>query len=406
MDDVFAEWDAYARKKKLLSRPVRLPRRVSITAVTGIRRAGKSSILILERQQKRRAAYLNLEDNRIQQAGALDEIIKWFSDEETLFLDEITSMPGWEAWLARTHELLKGRLHIIVSSSRSLLKPVKVLRGRLIPLIIHPLSFNEFLSFKNVRLEPTTASRGKAERLLDEYLVYGGFPEVVLTSNKTEKITLLNSYFKDIVGLDVAELAREEPLTVELFTKYLLQTPYFSASKSLNVLKSQGLRISKETILKLEQRASDAFIFRFTTVTGVAVKDEKQYSRKAYAGDTGFFYAMTGKKDWGRLYENAVFLELLRRKEPQQSISYWRNERHETDFILKEGFKSVAAIQVTYDLDTSEEREVEGLLACLEELKLQEGIIITKERRGTLNKEGHTIRLIPLVDWLRSLRKR
>src|SRR3989338_8617738 len=138
-EGVFNEWSVYAGKKVLKERAIALERikessKLKIVAISGVRRSGKTSILILLynllKKQKEKVSYINLEDGRIKNnPNVLDEILKWFGDTGYLILDEITSVDGWESWLARNHELLKGRLNIVVSSSRSsLATPVKALR--------------------------------------------------------------------------------------------------------------------------------------------------------------------------------------------------------------------------------------------------------------------------------------
>jgi len=81
------------------------------------------------------------------------------------------------------------------------------------------------------------------------------FLKVALTDDRTDRVRILNSYFRDIVGLDIAEAAHEVPGTAELFGKYALQSPYFSASKCLNFFTSLGYRVGKERLLHLEQYA-------------------------------------------------------------------------------------------------------------------------------------------------------
>jgi len=168
MEPVFEEWNLYAKKKALKPRLIDLNRLISdsnlkIVGVTGIRRSGKSSILMLILQklqnEGKKAAYVNLEDSRISdQKEVLDGLIKWFGDSGFLLLDELTSAPDWEGWLARNHELLKGQLRLIVSSSRaSLSKPSKPLRGRLLAYELYPLSFKEYLQFSGIEVEHTTA---------------------------------------------------------------------------------------------------------------------------------------------------------------------------------------------------------------------------------------------------------
>lgn len=413
METVFEEWNAYALKKRLKPRAVDMKdfesnARLKIVGITGIRRSGKSSILMLLLQklanEGKTAAYINLDDSRIKDSKkVLDEILKWFGDSGYLLLDEITNAHDWEGWLARNHELLKGRLCLIASSSRkSLATPSKPLRGRMLAYEIYPLSFREFLDFKGIEIESTTAGMGKIEKALNEYLVYGGFPEAVLIDDKTDKIRLLNSYFKDIIGLDVAEVSGENITTVELFGKYIIETLHFSASKCLNFFKGLGHKIGKQSILNLEKHSQDGYLFFFVPVFSYTIKDRLQYPRKAYLGDTGFMHAISGKTDMGRLFENAVFLELKRRLLPQQDIHYWRNkEGVETDFVIREGLKVREIIQVVFAInEKTKEREIRGLATCAKEMGLKKGLIVTKDMEGTESIDGIKVEFVPLWKWL------
>lgn len=416
-EPVLEEWNAYAKKKSLLDRNIdwkKLEKKshLKIMAITGIRRAGKSSVLILLLHklllQQEKAAYVNLEDSRIKKNPHLfEEIIKWFGDEGYLLLDEITSGEDWEGWLARNHELLKGKLNLIVSSSRrGLITPTKPLRGRMLPLELYPLSFPEFLQFKKINPEKTTAGIGKIEKALEEYIIYGGFPEVVLSIDKIDKIELLTSYFRDIIGLDIAEVSGENVSTVEAFGKYVISTAYFSASKALNSFKSLGYKIAKQSLLNLERFSQESYLFFFVPIFSYSVKDRNQYSRKAYLGDTGFMYALEGKTDWGRLFENLVYLNLRKSHSSVIEINYWKNrEDKEVDFVLREGLKVKEIIQVVYYLneDKTKDREVSGLIACAKEFGLSRGLIITKDVEKTVKKEGVHIIFIPLWRWLLTL---
>lgn len=414
---VFEEWTAYAKRQVLKPRAgvdlksIENTAQLKIIGITGIRRAGKSSVLILllqklAKQEGLRAAYVNLEDSRIKDSKlVLDDLLKWFGDSGFLLLDEITGADDWEGWLARNHELLKGGLHLIVSSSREkLAKPSKPLRGRMLIYELYPLSFCEFLQFKNVKVEhTTTVGTGRMEKALEDYMIFGGFPEVALVGDKIDKIKLLNSYFKDIVGLDVAEIAKENVTTVELFGKYVIETSYFSASKCLNFFKSVGHKIGKQSILNLERCSEEGYLFFFVPIFSHTIKDQSQYPRKAYLGDTGFMYAMSGKTSMGRLFENAVFLELKRRLLPQQDIHYWKNEEGvETDFVIREGLDAKEAIQVVYEMkdEKTKERELRGLAACAGALGLGNGLVITKDVESSETIGGIKVQFTPLWKWL------
>ena len=412
--DVFEEWDSYAKRRELSSRDIDFDSiinesKVKIVAVTGIRRSGKSSVLMLLAQMLERkgekVCYINLEDSRLKgSATMLDDAIKWFGDTGFMLLDEVTSADDWEGWLARTHELLKGRLRLIVSSSRrNLVVPAKPLRGRILPRELYPLSFVEFLRFKGINVEKTTSGRGKMERAFSEYLKYGGFPEIALTEERVDKVRILDSYFKDIVGLDVAEISGEDIGVVETFGRYVIQSPYFSASKCLNFFKTLGYRVGKEKLLSLERLSQEGYLFFFIPVFSYSMKARAQYPRKAFCGDTGFPYGIAGKLDMGRLYENAAFLELRRRIQGRKEICYWRNkEGLETDFVIKQGNDVSEVIQVVYDLgdEKTRKREVNSIVECVKELKADDAIILTKEVSEAKTVDGVKIRFVPLVDWL------
>lgn len=412
MDDVFEEWNSYARQKKLKSRDINLESLkrnsgIKIVAVTGMRRSGKSSLLMLLHQklrEKNKVAYVNLEDSRIKDdKNVLDNVLKWFGDNGYLLLDEITSVNDWEGWLARNHEMLKGRLKLITSSSRkNLVVPAKPLRGRMLKYELYTLSFKEFMNFKGIKYETTTLGKGKVKKALEEFLIFGGFPEVVLTEINIDKIQLINSYFNDILGLDVSEISGENINVVETFGKYVIEAPYFSASKCLNYFKSLGYKIGKQSILDLEGYAQTSYLFFFTQIFSNNIKDRTQYPRKAYLGDTGFMNAISGKKDKGRLYENAVFLELKRRLNDNQEINYWKDKSSECDFVIREGLKVKDAMQVSYDIDNDKtfRREINGIVTCAEEFGLKKGIIITKDYESEEKHNKINLKFIPLWKWL------
>lgn len=411
---VFEEWGNYAIKRNLKKRNIDLKSIVKssnlkIVALTGVRRAGKSSMLMILQQdlikQGKRVAYVNLEDGRIKNTeNILDKLLKWFGDSGYLLLDEITSINNWEDWLARNHEMLKGQLSLIVSSSRkNLVVPSKPLRGRILPKEVYPLSFKEFLEFKEIIIEKTTAGVGKIEKALNEYLIYGGFPEIVLIEDKTEKMRILNSYFRDIIGLDVAEIAGENINVVELFGKYVIESTHFSASKCLNFFKSLGYKIGKQSLLHLEKYSQESYLFFFLPIFSYNIKDRSQYPRKVYSGDMGLVYNVSGKQDMGKLFENAVYLELRRRLEQNREINYWKNaEDKEVDFVIREGLKAKELIQVCYEIENEKtrNREIRGLVECAHELKCLEGTIITKEKEGKETIEEVKIMFIPLWKWL------
>lgn len=414
MEEMFEEWDTYAIKRKLIARDIDLDEvtnnsRLKIIPITGVRRAGKSSVLILMQQKLKKegnkVAYINLEDSRLKSnQDILNNIIKWFGDSGFLLLDEITNVNDWESWLARNHEMLKGKLNIIITSSRkSLIIPNKPLRGRLLSYEFYPLSFKEFLKFKNINIEKTTAGIGKIEKALEEYIIYGGFPEAVLLEDKIDKIRLINSYFKGIIGLDIAEISKESINIVETFGRYIIDSTYFSASKCLNYFKTLGYKIGKQTILDLEKYSQLSYLFFFIQIFSRNIKDRNQYPRKAYLGDTSFMNAISGKKDMGKLFENVVLLKLKRKLPQNQEINYWKKPNGaECDFVIREGLDIKKLIQVVYEIkdEKTRKREINGIMECAKEFGLDEGLIITKDYEGMEKIQNKKIKYIPLWKWL------
>jgi predicted AAA+ superfamily ATPase len=411
---VFEEWSEYAGRANHRQRETVLPIDLAerkVICLTGVRRSGKSSLLMYAFQRTEgKKAFLNLEDSRLSgKTDVLDEALGWFGDEGVLFLDEVSAVDGWEGWLARMHELAKGKLRIICSSSRAaFLKPAKPLRGRLAAIELFPLSFAEFLGFRNIELERTTAGKGKMERALEEYLRYGGFPEPVLINDETEKVSTLQEYFNDIVALDVAEASGESVELVELFGACLLKSAYFSATKFVNTLKSAGYGVGKSSLLSLEKYMEDAYLFFFVPIFSFNIADRLQYARKVYAVDTGFLYAVSGIEDKGRFYENAVFLKLRREKSrnPPVEINYWKSkEGHEVDFVLRKGLDAIKLVQVVYELDDkSKKREIRALIKAGGEFGLgkkeNELIVVTKDYDAIEKIEGYHVRFVRLGKWL------
>ncbi len=183
----------------------------------------------------------------------------------------------------------------------------------------------------------------------------------------------------------------------------MLQSTYFSASKCLNFFKTLGFKTGKEKMLSLERHSQAAYLFYFNQIFSYKMKDQSQYPRKAYAGDTGFYYSQTGKIDYGKLFENTAFLELKRRTDNHSEICYWKNKRGtECDFVIKKGTNVSEAIQVVYDMgdEKTRKREINGIVECAKELKPKKATILTKDTRETITAGRTKISIMPLMDWL------
>jgi predicted AAA+ superfamily ATPase len=235
-------------------------------------------------------------------------------------------------------------------------------------------------------------------------LTYGGFPEVVLSENK---VSIIQEYMNSIIALDVAALSSVPLKVVSDFSAQLIGITLFSATKLENIMKNMGHKIGKSTLLELEQMFETAYLAFFVPVFSTKIKDEALYPRKVYLGDTGFFYAARGKRNLGREYENAVFLQLRRKLNPLGQISYYRSAgNQEVDFVIRQGSEVKKLIQVVYDLDDekTKEREIKALVEAAGEFNLNgkkgELLIITKDYEAKEEVSGKKITYRKLWKWL------
>ena len=395
-----------------------------IIVITGFRRVGKTFLLyqllnrVLEEMDREEAVYVNFDDERIPlRTEFLTELLptlkRSFSEKcGLLFLDEIQDMPDWSKWLRRIHDNEELEIFVTGSSSKVSSREIPTeLRGRCLEVNLYPLSFKEFLTFKGVDVNIDTVPYSEGEkiktwRMLDEYLDYGGMPEVVL-SGEERKYEILQQYYGTVVARDIVErynINNEEGLKALL--RLLLNSTQYSVSKLYATLKSMNYRIGKTTLLNYLAYIESSYFTHSIKIFSPKVKDQLQYPRKLYFIDNGFINAISIRlsKNTGRLYENAVAMELLRRSAGKDiDIHYWRDASgKEVDFVVKEGLGIKKLIQVCCDisdLDTKK-RETRSLVRASEELKCDDLLIITGDHEGKEDIGGKKISFVPLWKWL------
>lgn len=403
---------------------VSIPKKVrKIVTFSGIRRAGKTYIMfqlirqLSKQHNKESIFYVNFEDERIERkkenlTDLIPSLIRMYGDgnkEYFLFLDEVQIMPEWSRWLRRIHDTYRN-INLYVSGSSAKVSSREIpteLRGRALNFEIYPLNFKEFIKFKNIALEKgfkySERKLSLLKNALDEYMKYGGFPEVVLEDSETNKRKIIQEYYNTIVSRDITE--RNRVKKIELlhdFLRLLLNTNTFSINKTFNTLKSQNKKVGKETIIKYTKYCEDAYFCFFVPIFSYKIKDQMQYPKKVYFADNGFLSVLSLKfsKDFGKLYENLVFLELKRANE---QIFYWRNEqKEEVDFVVKQGLKVKQLIQVCHNIEDydTKKREIRALLKASKELRCNNLIVITENKKGEEITENKKIKYIALLDYL------
>ncbi|MFQ1020772.1 ATP-binding protein [Tardisphaera saccharovorans] len=393
----------------------------SIVALAGVRRAGKTyemfsimKALVQQGVPRSRLLYVNFEDERLRGIGTdqLQEVIDVYhelsgskqDDRPYLFLDEVQNAEGWEMWVRRLHD--EGfRIFVTGSSSKLLSREIATaLAGRQITYLIFPFSFKEFLSAIRFNADPVSLySRwGEVMGFVSAYLTYGGFPEVVLTREEPTKLRLLSSYYDSIVFRDIVErYSVRDTNTLATLLRYAVSSygNQFSSSKAYSYLKSNGIRVSKKTVDAYLDHAKSVFFLFELFKYSKGFKRSNQARRKAYLVDSGFA-SLFGAQDWGRLLENAVFLELQRMvaNDPTLSVNYW-SDGEEVDFALSRRGQPVQAIQVTYELsESNRKRELEPLVEVAGQTGA-EPLLITYDRDGEEIYEGRRVKVISFARW-------
>lgn len=398
------------------------PRKV--LAITGFRRVGKTYLLfqllneILKRNDKEQAVYINFDDERIPErteflTQLLPIIKQTFSkDPEYIFLDEIQNMPDWSRWLRRIYDSEDMGIFVTGSSSKVSSREIPTeLRGRSLEIKVFPLSFGEFLNFRRKEIDIKAVKYSESERtklvkMLNEFLNFGGMPEVVL-AREDKKFEILQQYFGTVVSRDIIERFRvKNEVALKSMLKLLLNSTHYSISRMYDNLKSLNYKIGKTTLLNYMNYVESSYFTHSLPIFSPKVKDQLQYARKVYFIDCGFINALSTRlsKNMGRLYENTVAIELLRRSSKKDvELYYWKDRLgKEVDFVVKEGLKIRQLIQVCYDIDNfdTKKRELDALLKCSYELKCKDLLIITGDSEGIEEYKNRRIKLTPLWKWL------
>jgi len=396
-----------------------------IKVIIGARRSGKSYIMrqlakwLIEKKgvNKNNILIINFEDPRftgldtklLQQA--LDVYLETYKPEGEIyvFLDEVQEIPRWEKWVRTMQEL--GKANIIVSGSNSKLlssELATVLTGRHLDMTVMPLSFAEFLKFKNLEItNELECIRNEIvlKSFLKEFLEFGSFPLVVLGQDKE---SILLSYFDDVVNKDLIKRYKirktEEIKSLVKFYLSNVSSPvtFTSVGKFLNISTVSAERFSAY----LETSYVVFFLKRFS----FKVKQQEKSPRKVYAVDTGLANVVGFRfsDNFGKLAENMVFLELKRRSnfDPSMEIYYWKSlAQEEVDFVVKRNTNVTELIQVCWDIQdiNTKKRETKVLLKAMYEFKLDSGLIITEDFEGEDNFGGKKIRYVILKKWLLGL---
>jgi len=370
-----------------------------IKVITGPRRAGKSFLAV--RALKENFGYVNFDDEVLARTEDLNGVLKLahevYGDFETIFLDEIQNVNGWELFVGRLRRL---SYNVVLTGSNSKLLSSELathLTGRYVEVKVFPFSFGEFLRAKKIDPKVEISSQeGKMLSKLSEYLEKGGFPEIAVKGYDYRDYGRM--LFDGIIMKDVVS-RKNVKYSSTLYELALYLVSNFAREFSYTRLKNALDVGSVHTVKNYVDYLEEAFIILKAERFSYKVRESLKSPRKAYIVDPVFLSAgFNPSPDLGRKMENTVAVELLRRG---YSLYYWRDERREVDFVLRRGLKVEELIQVTTELTKDNyKREIAGLVDVGERLKAERLTVITWDDEDVIEESGREVRVIPLWKWL------
>jgi uncharacterized protein len=388
-----------------------------IITLIGPRRSGKSyyflhlmHALIQSGVPQQNIIYLNFEDERLTlEAKDLDSILKAYHElypsvkwkDCYFFFDEIQNIENWEKFVRRCNDTITKNIFLTGSNANLLSREIATaLRGRTLSYEILPLSFREFLSFKNVNWKKRdSASQSKVNKLFLQYLATGGYPEVTML-NDNLKTQALQEYFDVMTYRDLVERYQFTNLPViKYFLKRVASTAgsYLSLNKIYLELRSQGYKLDKNYLYELNEAAKAVYLSMPVDKFDFSELKRANSDKKTYFIDNGLLNAITFKfsHDNGKLLENLCYLELRRQNVP----TYYYKNGKECDFVLYTENKKPLPLQVTYSLTDPDtyEREVSSLVYCCKKLDVKKGVILSMAERPDATVSGVKIKFISAV---------
>jgi predicted AAA+ superfamily ATPase len=364
-----------------------------VIGLAGARRSGKTFLFFRTIQRllasgvaRPQLIYLNFEDDRLQplRAEELDMVLRSHRElfPETigqrcyLFLDEVQNVPGWERWVRRLHDTEDIEAFVTGSSSHLLTRDLATaLRGRSITFEVFPLSFAEALDFRGIVWQPSHPdSESLVRGALEDYLRWGGFPEVVLADESLRPL-ILGEYASLMLYRDVVERysVRNEALMREL-----LRFAFRNTASLLNVSKlhrdfaTLGFSVSKNTLHEYLGYLDDSFLLFLLPKHERSLRKQAHNPKKMHVIDPGLIAAFHGHPDRniGHKLETAVFLHVRRR----QRELYYYADGSEVDLCNADGTAfwntcwsladpaTVAREKAAMDLGTARARNAAGWL--------------------------------------------
>ena len=400
----------------LVERPQLFERQMNYVLV-GIRRAGKSCLMIQDMQQRVAAReivledclYINFEDERIRYMPStelgviLDCYAEMFGDHKPLvYLDEIQVIEGWEQFVRRLADQ-KYRVMVTGSNAKMLSGEIATtLGGRFVIREIWPFSFSEYLVYCGVELTKNwqydSAMLHEVARQMDEYFYNGGFAEAFDLLTKREWVNSL--YQKILMGDIVARHNIRNTRSIRLLAKKIADSVMqpTALSRLQHIIKSTGEKIGLNTVKDYLEYFEESYL-TFSLSNFASPITDQETIKKRYYIDNGLLnnFLFNGET---KLLENLCAIHLMKQYgNTDEPRLFYYSRNIEVDFYVPE---AGLAVQASYDIndDDTRKREVSALVALNKAFPLQKAVIVTRDHEEQIIEGSLTIEVIPIWKWL------
>lgn len=390
-------------RKNYLNRIIELKDTPDIKIITGIRRSGKSKLMQSYIEYLKTNCnniniifidFMDLEFEEIKEYHALHSYVEQHyvvGKMNYLFVDEVQMCPKFE--LAINSLYSKGKYDIYVTGSNAFLLSADLatlFTGRYIEIHVFPFSFQEYCEYYS--------DVSDKDKLFDEYSFKGGLAGSYLYQNDRDRVTYIKEVYETIVTRDlVQKYALPDTTVLQRLSEFLMDniSNLTSPNKVSQLLTANNVSTSHVTVRKYIKYLCNAFVFYDIKRYDIRGKKYLESSEKFYLCDTGIRYAILGSRnmDYGRVYENMVCIELLRRG---YDVYVGKLYQKEIDFVAQRGSEKIY-IQVSDNISAQEtfEREYSPLLQIRDAYPK---MIIARTRHPKYSYEG--IVIYDIAEWL------
>ena len=390
-------------RTKYLNRIIELNQTPDIKIITGIRRSGKSKLMQAYIEYLKNhyeniniifVDFMDLTYEEIREYHALHAYVEQHFQEEKvnyLFVDEVQMCPKFE--LAINSLYSKGKYDIYITGSNAFLLSADLatlFTGRYIKIHVFPFSFQEYCQYYD--------EAGDMEKLFDEYSIKGGLAGSYVYKTEKDRINYIKEVYETVVTRDlVQKYSLPDTMVLQRLSEFLMDniSNLTSPNKVSQLLTANQTITNHVTVGRYIKYLCSAFVFYDIKRYDIRGKKYLESSEKFYLCDTGIRYAILGSRnmDYGRVYEDMVCMELLRRG---YDVYVGKLYQKEIDFVAQRGSEKIY-IQVSDNISDQKTLERE----CLPLLQIRDAYpkkIIARMRHPKYSYEG--IEIYNIVDWL------